>query len=551
MSVKQTESKITALYERLSRDDDNAGDSNSIVNQKKYLESYAQQRGYTNCRYYTDDGWSGGNFERPAWKQLIADIEAGKVAHVIVKDMSRAGRDYLQTGFYTEVFFRQHGVHFVAIANSVDSDDQNSNEFAPFLNIMNEWYPRDTSKKVRVSLRQRGTSGKHMGKPPYGYRCDPEDKDHWILDEEAAQVVKLIFDLCIDGKGPEQIARILEEKQILTTRALYAKRKKKPMPERPYHWGNQSIVAILERQEYTGCTCNFKTYSKSYKLKKRIPNEPEDMFYLPDTQEAIVSQAQFDRVQELRKNKRRPVKAERQGLFSGLLFCADCGSKLHFATSKRFEGKQDCYVCCHYKSNRGTCTAHYIREDVLREIVLERIRAVNEYIRDDVDAFQEEWLQCRRTDQERSIRDDKKKVEQAKKRLFDLDVIISWLYEDYVLGNLSQDRYKKMSADYEAEQERLKLEIEVIEEWVEQREEMNDGLDAFIVLTQKYVDVEELTQTIVNEYIKKIVVYAPDKSSGKRTQKVKIYFNFVDDVDIPIFFEPITTETTYGPRKTA
>ena len=551
MSVKQTESKITALYERLSRDDDNAGDSNSIVNQKKYLESYAQQRGYTNCRHYTDDGWSGGNFERPAWKQLVADIEAGKVAHVIVKDMSRAGRDYLQTGFYTEVFFRQHGVHFVAIANSVDSDDQNSNEFAPFLNIMNEWYPRDTSKKVRVSLRQRGTSGKHMGKPPYGYRCDPEDKDHWILDEEAAPVVKLIFDLCIDGKGPEQIARILEEKQILTTRALYAKRKKKPMPERPYHWGNQSIVAILERQEYTGCTCNFKTYSKSYKLKKRIPNEPEDMFYLPDTQEAIVSQAQFDRVQELRKNKRRPVKAERQGLFSGLLFCADCCGKLHFATSKRFEGKQDCYVCCHYKSNRGTCTAHYIREDVLREIVLERIRAVNEYIRDDVDAFQEEWLQCRRTDQERSIRDDKKKVEQAKKRLFDLDVIISWLYEDYVLGNLSQDRYKKMSADYEAEQERLKLEIEVVEEWVEQREEMNDGLDAFIVLTQKYVDVEELTQTIVNEYIKKIVVYAPDKSSGKRTQKVKIYFNFVDDVDIPIFFEPITTETTYGPRKTA
>ena len=551
MSVKQTESRITALYERLSRDDDNAGDSNSIVNQKKYLESYAQQRGYTNCRHYTDDGWSGGNFERPAWKQLIADIEAGKVAHVIVKDMSRAGRDYLQTGFYTEVFFRQHGVHFVAIANSVDSDDQNSNEFAPFLNIMNEWYPRDTSKKVRVSLRQRGTSGKHMGKPPYGYRCDPEDKDHWILDEEAAQVVKLIFDLCIDGKGPEQIARILEEKQILTTRALYAKRKKKPMPERPYHWGNQSIVAILERQEYTGCTCNFKTYSKSYKLKKRIPNEPEDMFYLPDTQEAIVSQAQFDRVQELRKNKRRPVKAERQGLFSGLLFCADCGSKLHFATSKRFEGKQDRYVCCHYKSNRGTCTAHYIREDVLREIVLERIRVVNEYIRDDVDAFQEEWLQCRRTDQERSIRDDKKKVEQAKKRLSDLDVIISWLYEDYVLGNLSQDRYKKMSADYEAEQERLKLEIEVIEEWVEQREEMNDGLDAFIVLTQKYVDVEELTQTIVNEYIKKIVVYAPDKSSGKRTQKVKIYFNFVDDVDIPIISEPITTETTYGPRKTA
>ena len=246
-----------------------------------------------------------------------------------------------------------------------------------------------------------------------------------------------------------------------------------------------------------------------------------------------------------------PAKAERQGLFSGLLFCADCGGKLHFATSKSFEGKQDHYVCNNYKSNRGTCTAHYIREDVLREIVLERIRAVNEYIRSDVDGFQEEWLQCRRTDQERSIRDDKKKLEQAKKRLADLDVIISRLYEDYVLGNLNQDRYRKMSADYEAEQERLKLEIEVIEEWVEQREEMNDGLDAFIALTQKYVDVEELTQTIVNEYIKKIVVYAPDKSSGKRKQKVKIFFNFVDDVDIPVISEPIVTQTTYERRKTA
>ena len=219
--------------------------------------------------------------------------------------------------------------------------------------------------------------------------------------------------------------------------------------------------------------------------------------------------------------------------------------------SKSFEGKQDHYVCNNYKSNRGTCTAHYIREDVLREIVLERIRAVNEYIRSDVDGFQEEWLQCRRTDQERSIRDDKKKLEQAKKRLADLDVIIARLYEDYVLGNLNQDRYRKMSADYEAEQERLKLEIEVIEEWVEQREEMNDGLDAFIALTQKYVDVEELTQTIVNEYIKKIIVYAPDKSSGKRKQKVKIFFNFVDDVDIPVISEPIITQTTYEHRKTA
>ena len=323
------------------------------------------------------------------------------------------------------------------------------------------------------------------------------------------------------------------------------------MPERPYHWAGQSVAGILERMEYTGCTCNFKIYSKSYKLKQRIPNSPEDMFILPDTQDAIVSQAQWDRVQELRKNKRRPAKAERQGFFSGLLFCPDCGNKLHFATCKSFEGKQDHYVCSSYKSGRGICSAHYIREDVLREMVLERIRAVNEYIRNDVEGFQEEWLHCRRADQEQSIRDDKKRVEQAKKRLADLDIIISRLYEDFVLGNLNQERYRKMSADYEAEQERLKLEIEVTEEWVEQQNEMNDGLDAFIALTKKYVDVTELTPMIVNEYIKRIEVFAPDKSSGKRRQKIKIYFNFVDEVDIPVFSEPSIAESTYGRRKTA
>ena len=543
--------KITILYCRLSNEDAQEGESNSIANQREYLTRYARDHGYTNLKILVDDGYTGTNFNRPGVQEGFELVKQGLVGCWLVKDLSRFGRDYLTVGQYTDIIFPSYDVRFIAINDGVDSNRGDGEGFAAIRNLFNEWYPRDTSKKVRVSLRQRGTSGKHMGKPPYGYRCDPEDKDHWILDEEAAPVVKLIFDLCIDGKGPEQIARILEEKQILTAKALYAKRKKKPMPERPYRWGNQSIVGILERQEYTGCTCNFKTYSKSYKLKKRIPNDPENMFYLPDTQEAIVSQAQFDRVQELRKNKRRPAKAERQGFFSGLLFCADCGGKLHFATSKSFEGKQDHYVCNHYKSNRGTCTAHYIREDVLREIVLERIRVVNEYIRNDVEGFQEEWLQCRRTDQERSIRDDKKKVEQAKKRLADLDVIISRLYEDNVLGNLSQDRYRKMSADYEAEQERLKLEIEVIEEWVEQREEMNDDLDAFIALTQKYVDVEELTQTIVNEYIKKIIVYAPDKSSGKRKQKVKIFFNFVDDVDIPVISEPIITQTTYERRKTA
>ena len=551
--------KITILYCRLSNEDALDGESNSIQNQKELLTQYAHEHGYTNLKVLVDDGYTGTNFERPAVKEGFELVKQGLVGCWLVKDLSRFGRDYLTVGQYTDIIFPSYDVRFIAINDGVDSIKGDADGFSAIRNLFNEWYPRDTSKKVRVVFRQKGTSGKHLGKPPYGYRTDPADKEHWVIDEEAAPVVKRIFDLTIDGKGPEQIARILEQDKVLTAKALYAKqsenhpdpKKRKKMPERPYHWIGQSVVGILERMEYTGCTCNFKTYSKSYKLKKRIPNAVEDMCIFPHTQEDTVSQAQWNRVQELRKNKRRPAKAERQGLFSGLLFCPDCGNKLHFATCKRFDGKREHYVWSSYKSNRGTCTAHYIREDVLREIVLERIRAVNEYIWRDVDGFQEEWLQCRRQDNEKNIRNDKKRVEQTKKRLSDLAIIIRKLYEDYALGHINLDLYKKMSADYEAETERLKLEIEVTEEWVEQQQEMNDGLDAFIALTEKYVDVTELTQTIVNEYIKKILVYAPDKSSGKRQQRIKIFFNFVDEIDIPVLSEEMITETTYRRRKTA
>ena len=551
--------KITILYCRLSNEDALDGESNSIQNQKEFLTRYAAEHGYTNLKILVDDGYTGTNFDRPGVQEGFALVKQGLVGCWLVKDLSRFGRDYLTVGQYTDIIFPSYDVRFIAVNDGVDSERGDSDGFAAIRNLFNEWYPRDTSKKVRVVFRQKGTSGKHLGKPPYGYRTDPADKDHWIIDEDAAPVVKRIFDLAIDGKGPEQIARILEQDKVLTTKALYAKqsknhpdpKKRKKMPERPYHWIGQSVAGILERMEYTGCTCNFKTYSKSYKLKKRIPNAIEDMYIFPDTQEAIVSQAQWDRVQELRKNKRRPTKAERQGLFSGLLFCPDCGNKLHFATCKSFDGKQDHYVCSSYKSGRGTCSAHYIREDVLRELVLERIRAVNAYIRQDVEGFQEEWLQCRRSDQERSIREDRKRVEQAKKRMADLDVLLSRLYEDFVLGDLNKERYKKMTADYEAEQERLKLEIEVTEEWLETQETMSADVDAFVALTQKYVDVPELTPTIVNEYIKKIEVFAPDKSSGKRVQKVKIYFNFVDDVEIPVISEPVVAKSTPGRRKTA
>ena len=542
--------KITILYCRLSNEDLVDGESNSIANQRSILSSYAASHGFTNTRVLVDDGYTGTNFNRPGVQEGLALVEQGLVGTWIVKDMSRFGRDYLQVGRFTEIVFPSYDVRFIAVNDAVDSA-KGDNDFTVIRNVFNDFYAKDTSKKVRAVMKAKGTSGKHLGGPPYGYRADPQDKNHWILDEDAAPIVKRIFDLTIAGVGPSRIARILEADEVLTVKALYAQQKGKPLPERPCHWIEQSVVNILERMEYTGCTCNFKTHSKSYKLKKRIPNAVEDMFILPDTQEAIVPKEQWDRVQELRQHKRRMTKAERQGLFSGLVVCADCGSKLHFATCKNFEGRQDHYVCAKYKSGRGTCSAHYIREDVLRDVVLERIRAVTEYIRADVEGFQEEWLMCRREEQEKSIREDKRRLEKAKKRLADIDKLITRIYEDMVLGNLSQERYQKMLEGYEAEQAALNNEVIGLEDWVATREEMEDNVDQFLALMEKYVDIPELTTTIVNEFIKQIIVYAPDKSSGKRTQKVKIVFNFLEEVEVPEISEPVITQTTYGRRKTA
>ena len=542
--------KITILYCRLSNEDLVDGESNSIANQRSILSSYAASHGFTNTKVLVDDGYTGTNFNRPGVQEGLALVEQGLVGTWIVKDMSRFGRDYLQVGRFTEIVFPSYNVRFIAINDAVDSD-KGDNDFTVIRNVFNDFYAKDTSKKVRAVMKAKGTSGKHLGGPPYGYRADPQDKNHWILDEDAAPIVKRIFDLTIAGVGPSRIARILEADGVLTVKALYAQQKGKPLPERPYHWIEQSVVNILERMEYTGCTCNFKTYSKSYKLKKRIPNALEDMFILPDTQEAIVPKEQWDRVQELRQHKRRMTKAERQGLFSGLVVCADCGSKLHFATCKNFDGRQDHYVCAKYKSGRGTCSAHYIREDVLRDVVLERIRAVTEYIRADVEGFQEEWLMCRREEQEKSVREDKRRLEKAKKRLADIDKLITRIYEDMVLGSLSQERYQKMLEGYEAEQTALNNEVIGLEDWVATREEMEDNVDQFLALMEKYVDIPELTTTIVNEFIKQIIVYAPDKSSGKRTQKVKIVFNFLEEVEVPEISEPVITKTTYGRRKTA
>ena len=523
--------KITILYCRLSNEDALDGESNSIANQKAILARYAEEHGFTNTRTLVDDGYSGTNFNRPGFQEAISLVEQGLVGTFIVKDLSRFGRDYLQVGTYTELMFPSRDVRFIAVNDNVDSA-LGDNDFTPFRNLFNDFYAKDTSKKIRAVLKARSASGKHICRPPYGYKSDPNDKGLWIVDEETATVVRRIFDLTIAGNGPAEIARMLELDRVPIATALYAMRKGKPAPDNPYRWDPQSVVCILERVEYTGCTCNFKTFSKSYKLKKRYRNAPENMDIIPDTQEAIIPPEQWERVQELRGNKRRRAKAGRQGLFSGLLVCADCGSKLYFNVRSHTDTRQDCYICRKYRSGRGDCTTHYIRETVLKEVVLERIRSVADFVRTDLSGFQEEWLRCQREERDKALRKDKKRLAQARKRMDNLDTLITRAYEDKVLGDLSPERYRKMADGYEAEQEALKAEIADLEERVERQEEQDSNLNRFIALTKKYVDIDELTPAIVNEFVKKIIVYAPTGYRRTRKQEIRIIFNFLDEMEM-------------------
>ena len=456
MTAKNYPDNITALYARLSQEDALDGESNSIANQKKILLKYATDNGFPNLTFFIDDGVSGVTFDRPGWNEMIGLSEAGKVKTVIVKDMSRMGRDYLKVGYYTESFFAERDIRYIAINDGVDSD-KGDNDFTPFRNLFNDFYARDTSKKIRAVMRSKGNAGEHLcTNPPYGYRKDPADKKKWIVDEEAAEVVKRIFDLCIAGKGPMQIAKMLTADKVLTVKAHYAKQNGRTMPDNPYRWSVESIRGILERPEYTGCTVNFKTYSKSHKLKKRLQNAPENQRIFLNTQPAIIEEQVFERVQELRANKRRPAKqAERQGLFSGLLYCADCGSKLHFATGKNMTPEQDCYRCSKYKSNTGDCTMHYIREETLKLFVLQRIFDVTAMFFDDIQSFQNMVYQQRFEEAEKAVKRQKKELEQARKRIAELDRIFKRIYEDDINGTISHERFLKLSSEYEAEQKEL------------------------------------------------------------------------------------------------
>ena len=557
MKTKQTGSgKITALYERLSRDDELTGDSNSIINQKKLLEDYAKSHGFTNCAHFTDDGWSGANFDRPNWKRMIESIESGEVSHVLVKDLSRVGRDYLQVGFYTEVMFRENGVRFIAIANGVDSDKRESSEFAPFLNIMNEWYIRDCSRKITSVLRARGMSGKHTSNHCiYGYKKDPNDKDHWIIDEEAAEVVRRIYRMAIEGKGPYEIARILATEKVERPSYYLAQRgmgnhQSNYNAADPYTWRGGTVADILSKQEYMGHTVNFRTYKESYKDKRVKMTPKEDLVIFENTQEAIIDKETWERVQTLRKTIRRTDSIGKANPLTGLMFCADCGAKMYNHRGKagnardwagRPNGKKrpdrDEYNCSRYDLGNQHydkyCTTHLIRTAVVNELLLEAIKGVCDYALNNEAEFMVHVCSASEDRQEKAARSIRQRKQRNEKRTDELTRLIRKLYEDNVSGRLSDTLFEQMLRDFEAELSDLTEIVSQDQQELERISRETINAEKFLSLVRKYTDFSELTPAMINEFVEKILVHQAQGKGASRIQEIEIFFNFVGKVDIP------------------
>ena len=501
-TTDKSKNRITALYERLSRDDELAGDSNSIVNQKKMLEDYAKSNGYTDLVHFTDDGYSGGNFDRPGWKEMLRQIEDGSIGAVIVKDMSRVGRDYLQVGFYTEVFFREKGVHFVAISNGVDSDINTSSEFAPFLNIMNEWYLRDCSRKIKAVLQAKGRDGKPItNNPPYGYIKDPEDKNRCDMSK-------------------------------------------------PYEWAGVSVVRMLEKPEYMGDTVNFRTKKLSYKDKVAVKNDSDEIVVFTDTHEAIIDRKTWYMVQELRKTKRRINTEGESNPFVGKIFCADCGGKMHYRNEgkragRKWRGLPDgsvrttpaCYNCGNYNNSHDqsgkVCCSHNIQAKVIDQFVIETIQYACKSVRMDERAFVESIRSASEIREQSEAKKLKAALKHQEKRYAELDILLKKAYEDNALGRLPDKRYEMLSAGYEKELAELEQFIKACREQLTQYDEDTDRTEKFLALVHKYTDITELTPVIINEFVDKILVHKAEKIDGERVMEIEIYLNFIGKVELP------------------
>ena len=543
--------RYTALYERLSRDDELQGESNSITNQKKYLEDYARSSGIRNFRHFTDDGYSGTNFNRPGFQAMVDAIQAGDVECVITKDLSRFGRNYLQVGFYTDMMFPEKDVRFIAINNNVDSENPVENDFTPFLNIMNEWYAKDTSNKIRAVFKARMKEGKRCsGAIPFGYRRDPEDKNHLLIDEPAAEVVRRIFQMVVDGMGSVAIAERLTADRVLIPSAYLDQspdgQSRNHRYHDPYCWSCTAIACILDKPEYMGHTVLGKTVCENFKTKKRRKARPDELLIFRNTHEAIVDEETWHNAQRLRHRvHRRLANGTRSHILSGLVYCADCGCRLRYVSPEsqhRADGKiydaDSNFRCPTYKSGYGECTMHFVKASVLEDLVAKTIREITSCVLSDEESFLS-GLETVSGNQlailEKNVR---RETSAARRRIDELDELIGKLYEDNVSGKVPDRLFEKIMAEYDREQRELEAKTEELQAQVQQKQ--SDVLSGrqFVHLVDKYKNCAEITPAMLNEFVEKIVVHEATGGRGAgRQQRIDIYFNFIGQYDPNIFHE--------------
>ena len=549
--------KITALYERLSRDDEQQGESNSIINQKQYLEEYAKRQGFSNIRHFTYDGISGTTFEREGFQKLIAEVEAGNVSTVIVKDMSRLGRNYLKVGFYTDIMFPEKGVRFIAVNNGVDSETMGDNDFTPFLNIMNEWYAKDTSQKIRAIFKAKMQEGKRVSPSvPYGYLRDPQDKQHLIIDPEPAEVVRRIYRLVIEGVGVSAIARQLTDERVLIPSAYAAEH----CPENnhsksftsPYTWSNTAVCYILEKQEYMGHTVLGKTVLESFKTKKRRKAKPEELMIFPNTHEAIIDEETWNTAQKARKTIRKEVpNGTYTNRLTGLLYCADCGHRMYYRSPQsqhRANGKiydsDNLYTCGNYRNIHRQCTAHSVKVSAVESLIAVSIREVCGFALEHEEEFLNTVREMDDKESERIITDSRNEKRTAAKRIDELNDLIKKLYEGNATGKIPDRHFTRLLADYDSELSTLEARTEELDNIIAQGKENEIRTDKFMRLVKKYSEFDEITTPMLNEFIDRVLIHEPvyGEKRSHRTQEIEIHFNFIGKIGLPNVSEPVDWE---------
>ena len=525
---KQSE-KITALYCRLSRDDEQEGTSGSIKNQQSILEKYAKDNGFKNTRVFVDDGWSGTTFARPAFTEIMELAEKGMIGTLIVKDHSRLGRNRLVVGQLLEEGFDSLGVRYIAIMDNIDTA-KGISDLVPMQDLFNEWHAKNTSQKVRNVFKNKGMSGVPLTtNPPFGYMKNPDNTKEWIVDEEAAKTVRQIFTLCVEGLGPTQIAKRLKAAKVPTPTEYWISigRKCSKPPAVPYNWCAATVADILSKQEYCGDTVNFRSTTKSFKNKIKIERPQEEWKIFPNTHQAIINREVFELVQELRQHRRRPTKSGIVSWFSGLLYCADCEEKLYYSVTNNYKREQAYFFCSSFRKNSDECSAHYIREKVVMENVLESMRRILLNVQAFEKEFARKQMECYSEDKKRELAEKRRELNKAKKRITEIDGLIQKLYEDNAIGKISDERYATLSISYEEEQRGLKAALPDMETYLETETDKTESLQRFIDKVKRITEIKELTAELVHEFIDKIVVHAPRYLDGKRVQLIDIYYNGV------------------------